>query len=182
MQGPAGLRERLQSIDEALTAPLTLPPRRSAAQLVALGLAHSGDSFVWVGLLAAAWFLGDERWKARALVAFAGLVLAEIVVIAIKMLFRRGRPPGKEGKIYRKVDPYSFPSGHAARATMLSLLALQLGPMAAFVAILCWSPFMILSRVAIGIHYVFDVIAGILLGGALTGILLAFAPALAALL
>jgi membrane-associated phospholipid phosphatase len=82
--------------------------------------------------------------------------------------------------IYRKADPYSFPSGHAARATMLCLIAWQLGPLTAFVAILLWSPFMVISRVAIGIHYVFDVIAGIFLGWILTAILLQFAPALAA--
>jgi undecaprenyl-diphosphatase len=180
MERTAGLWARLQMIDQALTGLFTLPRQRRVLHFFALGLAHSGDGPVWVGLVAAAWLLGDSRWKARAVVAFTGLVLAEIVVIAVKMIFRRPRPPGGSGMIYRKADPYSFPSGHAARATMLCIIAWQLGPLPAFLAILLWSPFMVVSRVAIGIHYVSDVIAGIFLGWILTALLLQFASALTA--
>jgi membrane-associated phospholipid phosphatase len=180
MQRAAGLWGRLLGIDQALTGLLTLPRRRRVLRFLAVGLAHSGDGPVWVGLVAAAWLLGDSRWKARAIVAFVGLMLAEVAVIAVKMLFRRQRPPGGSGMIYRKADPYSFPSGHAARATMLCIIAGQLGPLSAFITILLWSPFMVLSRVGIGIHYVFDVIAGVFLGWVLTVLLLQFAPALAA--
>ena len=162
------LWRRLHSLDEKLTRPLTLPAERGFRQYLALGLAHSGDSFVWAALLAAAWFFGDGQWKGRALVTFAGLILAEVVVVIVKMSIRRPRPAGDFGKIYRRTDPFSFPSGHAARATMLSLLAWLLGPAAAFFAILAWSPVMVLSRIAIGIHYVFDVVAGIALGAILT--------------
>ncbi len=173
-----GLRDRIQILDASLTMPLTLSPGRGPAQLIALGLAHSGDSFIWAGLCVLAWVLGDSQWKARAVVVFAGLVLAEIVVIGIKMCIRRPRPPGEAGRIYRKADPFSFPSGHAARAAMLSLLAIVFGPWAAALGIAIWSPFMIVSRIAIGIHYVFDVLAGILLGVLLTLGLLGLAPVL----
>ena len=180
MERAAGLWGRLLAIDQALTRLLTLPRQRRVLHFFALGLAHSGDGPVWVGLAAAAWLLGDSRWKARAIVTFAGLVLAEIVVIVVKMLFRRQRPPGGSGMIYRKADPYSFPSGHAARATMLCIIAGQLGPLPAFFVILLWSPFMVLSRVGIGIHYVLDVIVGVFLGWVLTALLLQVAPALTA--
>ncbi len=180
MERAAGLWGRLLGIDQALTGLLTLPRQRRVLLFLAVGFAHSGDGPVWVGLMAAAWLLGDSRWKARAIVAFVGLMLAEVVVIAVKMLFRRQRPPGGSGMIYRKADPYSFPSGHAVRATMLCIIAGQLGPLPVFIAILLWSPFMVLSRVGIGIHYVFDVIAGVVLGCVLTALLLQFAPALAA--
>jgi membrane-associated phospholipid phosphatase len=170
--GGAGLRQKIRSIDAFLTTPLVLPERPRVARLVALGLAHSGDMPVWIVLLAAAWFLGDSAWKLRAVITFAGLALVEIVVIGIKMIVRRRRPPGTEGMIYRKTDPFSFPSGHAARAALLSLLALRMGPAEAFIVILIWSPFMVISRIAIGIHYVLDVLAGILLGGLLTAIVL----------
>jgi undecaprenyl-diphosphatase len=175
-----GFLRTVQSFDESLTAPLTLPPRRGAAQVVALGLAHSGDIYIWAVLLAAAWFFGDSQWKARALITISGLVLTEIVVVIIKNIFRRKRPPGTSGAIYRRADPYSFPSGHAARAVMLCILSWQLGPVAAFVVVMAWSPIMVLSRIAIGIHYVFDVIAGIVLGVLLTAVLLAVAPLIAA--
>ncbi len=178
MAGEPGLRDRIQSLDASLTAPLTLPRGNRPAQLLALALAHSGDSPVWAGLCVLAWLLGNDAWKARAVMAFAGLVVAEIVVVVIKVCIRRPRPPGDAGRIYRRADPYSFPSGHAARAMILCLLSITLGPQAAAIAIIIWSPFMVLSRIAIGIHYVLDVAGGILLGVLLTLALLAAAPIL----
>ncbi len=178
MKRQPGLRDRIESLDASLTHPLTLSPGRGAAQLVALGLAHSVDSVVWVGLCALAWFLGNAQWKMRAVIVFAGLVVAEIVVVGIKVCIRRPRPPGDAGMIYRKADPFSFPSGHAARAAMLCLLSIILGPLSAALGIAVWSPFMVVSRIAIGIHYVFDVLAGILLGVLLTLMLLGLAPLL----
>jgi undecaprenyl-diphosphatase len=172
------LRDRLQSVDEVLTRPLTLPAGRGPAQVIALVLAHSGDSYIWAGLTVLAWLLGDAEWKARAVVALAGLALAEVVVIGVKWIIRRKRPPGTSGGIYRKTDPYSFPSGHAARAIMLCIVAGALGPLPVFIAILVWSPFMVVSRIAIGIHYVLDVLGGIVLGVALTALLMAFVPLL----
>lgn len=178
--GGAGLRERIRSIDASLTAPIVLPEKPRAARLCALGLAHSGDMPIWIVLLACAWYFGDDAWKLRAIVAFAGLALVEIVVIGIKMIVRRQRPPGTEGMIYRKTDPFSFPSGHAARAVLLSLLALQMGPAAAFIAIVLWSPLMVISRIAIGIHYALDVAAGAVLGALLTVVLVFLAGMLGA--
>lgn len=178
MAGTAGLRQRVRSIDATLTTPLTLPRRRGPAQLLALGLAHSGDSLVWAGLCVLGWLLGDTQWKARAVVVFAGLVVTEIVVVVIKMCIRRPRPPGDAGMIYRKVDPFSFPSGHAARASMLCIISIIMGPAAATLGIALWSPFMIVSRIAIGLHYVLDVLAGILLGILLSIGLLELTPLL----
>ena len=135
---------------------------------------------VWLALLVAAWALGDDAWKTRALVTAAGLALVEVVVIGIKVLIRRKRPAGTDGMIYRKTDPFSFPSGHAARAVLLSLLSLRMGPAAAFIAIVAWSPVMVVSRIAIGIHYVLDVAAGVVVGAVLTIIVIAVASALGA--
>ena len=173
--GLAGLRQKMRTIDASLTAPLVLPEEPRTARILALGLAHSGDIPIWILLLACAWYFGDDPWKTRAIITFAGLVLVEIVVIGLKMVIRRQRPPGTEGMIYRKTDPFSFPSGHAARAVLLSLLALRLGPSAAFVAITLWGPLMVLARIAIGIHYFLDVVAGALLGALLTGVILVLA-------
>jgi len=173
----AGICHRVHAFDLALTTPLTLPPGARAARWLARALAHSGDMPVWIALLAAAWFLGDESWKTHALVTAAGLALLEGVVIGIKVLIRRRRPAGTDGMIYRRTDPFSFPSGHAARAVLLCLLAARMGPAAAFIVIVAWSPVMVVSRIAIGIHYVLDVAAGAILGGALTAAVIAAALA-----
>ncbi len=175
-----GLRPLLARIDARLTPSMAFARDRGALRTFALALAHSGDSFIWAGLLAAAWFLGDHAWKARALVTFAGLALAEVVVILLKYVVRRKRPPGDAGTIYRRTDPYSFPSGHAARAMLLCILAGVLGPSWAFWTILAWSPIMVLSRIAIAIHYVLDVAGGLVLGIALAAAVLGLAPTMVA--
>lgn len=180
MATTSGFLARLLRIDERLTRPLTLPENPRLPRVLALGLAHSGDSWIWAGLLAAAWFFGDAPWKARAIVIFAGLVVTEAATVAVKMVIRRPRPAGTAGAVYRRMDPFSFPSGHAARAVMLCILAFPMGPWSAFFAILAWSPFMVLSRIAIGIHYVLDVIAGAVMGALLTWALWAVVPLLLA--
>jgi undecaprenyl-diphosphatase len=176
MNERVGLGARIQSLDETITSPVTIPRARKGALAAALAFAHSGDSYIWGALMVAAWFLGDHAWKVRAVAGVIGLVLVEVVVIGLKMIIRRPRPPGESGRIYRRSDPFSFPSGHAARAALLCILAWKLGPLAAAVVISAWSPVMVASRVAVGIHYVLDIAAGIMLGACLTAILLRLLP------
>ena len=180
MAETTGILARLAGIDERITRPLTLPAKPRLPGLLALGIAHSGDSWIWGGLLVAAWFLGDSTWKARAIVVFAGLVLAELATVGVKFIVRRPRPAGTSGAIYRRMDPYSLPSGHAARAAMLCILSFLMGPPAAFWIILAWSPVMVLSRIAIGIHYVFDVLVGAVMGALLTWVLWLIVPMIVA--
>jgi membrane-associated phospholipid phosphatase len=172
MEKPEGriaafIRE-LRSLDETITRPLQIPEDRKVLRALALTVAHSGDAVVLAVLLVCAWLAGGPQWKARVIMIVAGLLAAEVLTVIIKMSVRRQRPPGTSGAIYRRTDPYSFPSGHAARASMLSILFWITGPFTAFIAIVVWSPIMVLSRIAIGIHYVFDVAVGLILGTALS--------------
>ncbi len=175
MENTAGAAQRLLSWDRALTAALTLPdnPR---LRIPALLVAHSGDSLVWAALLISAWFFGGDQWKARVIVTVVGLLLTEICTVLLKMITRRQRPAGTFGAFYRKTDPYSFPSGHAARAALLCILSASMGPLPAFIAVLIWSPVMVLSRIAIGIHYVLDVLVGIVMGTGISFVVLATMP------
>jgi undecaprenyl-diphosphatase len=92
--------------------------------------------------------------------------------MVIKFTIRRQRPEGEWGAIYRSTDPHSFPSGHAARAVMLAVVAMGTGP-AWFAALLVvWAPLVCLARVAMGVHYLSDILAGMLLGLVLGGITL----------
>jgi undecaprenyl-diphosphatase len=72
--------------------------------------------------------------------------------------------------IYRRTDPHSFPSGHAARAAMLVVLGIGLGPAWLGFGLLVWAPLVSLARVSMGLHYISDVVVGFVLG-ILTGVL-----------
>lgn len=126
-------------------------------------IAHSGDSWFWVFGLAVFWlFLPAARWL-TAFTIFAIVVVAALVM-AIKFSVRRARPQGDWGTVYRSTDPHSFPSGHAARCIMLAVLALHFFSLSFGLFILVWAVLVCLSRVATGMHYVSDVLAGAILG------------------
>lgn len=114
--------------------------------------------------MVAVWLLGDVFWKEWALVLFIGIFVTATIVIALKFLIRRQRPEGEWGAIYRRTDPHSFPSGHAARATMLAVLVVGMGPAWLVPIMLIWAPLVTLSRVAMDLHYLSDAVAGAALG------------------
>jgi undecaprenyl-diphosphatase len=137
-------------------------------------LAHSGDSwFLLIGLLVV-WLLGTPYWRQRAVIMAISIVITAIVVMVIKFTVRRSRPEGEWGAIYRSTDPHSFPSGHAARAAMLAILALGLGPTWLAVVLLIWAPLVAFARVAMGLHYLSDVLVGALIGIVIALIILSF--------
>jgi membrane-associated phospholipid phosphatase len=133
---------------------------RSAAAV----LAHSGDSWFWLAGLAFVYILGDTAWKFRAVALAASILATAVLVLALKFSIRRRRPDGPWGEIYRSTDPHSFPSGHAARAFLIAVLAIGLGPAWFGISALLWAPFVTLARVAMGVHYLSDVLAGVLVG------------------
>jgi undecaprenyl-diphosphatase len=127
-------------------------------------------------LLLTLW-LGSAPWQFAARADLVGIGIAAVVVQVMKLLVRRPRPPGEWGQGYRRLDPHSFPSGHAARAIMLATMSMFLGPAWWAVLLLAWAPLVALSRVALRVHYLSDVVVGTVCGlicGVALGLLLAF--------
>jgi undecaprenyl-diphosphatase len=158
------MRQKLLEFDALHTGRLSIAEQPGSLRTLAILFAHSGDSWFWLGGLALLWWLGGEPWKARSLALGAGVLLTAALVLLIKFTVRRKRPEGKWGKIYRNTDPHSFPSGHAARAVMLAVMAAGLGPAWFGLSLILWAPLVTLARVAMGVHYLSDVLAGALFG------------------
>ncbi len=106
------------------------------------------------------------------LAAASGVVLATIVASSIlKLLLRRDRPVTEyvDGMMF---SSYSFPSGHAAAATVgfgfFAYLALSYlsGPWSYIlaVALVIFGALICMSRIYLGAHFPSDVLGGILLG------------------
>lgn len=167
-------------LDARLSDRLRVAEQPGLLRTLAVFFAHSGDSWFWgLGLLLLWWF-GNSFWKQWAVTLFAIIAVLAVTVLTIKLIVRRRRPEGEWGGIYRNTDPHSFPSGHAARAFLIAILAIGLGPAWLAILLCIWAPLVSLARVAMGVHYVSDVIAGMVLGIIVGVIGLQLAPVLLA--
>ena len=151
-------------IDARLSKALYVPPERAFFSLVLKVFAHSGDSWFWLAGLFILWLFSAQEWRERAVFLGVGLVIMATAVILLKFTIRRPRPEGEWGSIYRITDPHSFPSGHAARSAALAVMGLGIGPAWFGIALMLWAPWVGVSRVALGVHYLSDVLAGWLVG------------------
>lgn len=151
-------------LDARISQQLRIAEKPGPLRTLAVVFAHSGDSWFWlVGLVLIGW-LGTDYWKWRAVTLIVSILLTAGIVFVIKLVVRRKRPEGEWGKFYRSTDPHSFPSGHAVRAVMLAVVVLGLGPMWLGWLLLLWAPLVGLARVAMGVHYLSDVLAGMFFG------------------
>lgn len=157
-------RQALLEMDARWSGRLCIVDQPGRLRTLAAILAHTGDSWFWILGLALTWWWGETQWKAWAL-RLLGMILAlGLLVMIIKFTFRRQRPEGEWGVIYRSTDPHSFPSGHAARAALLAILTITWGPPWLGVLLVLWTPLVSLARVAMGLHYLSDILVGIFLG------------------
>lgn len=137
--------------------------RRPALHLTAI-VARSADSLVLVPLLAAlAWLEGFTR-RGLAFPLALAFALSVLLTAVLKFSFRRRRPRGQWGRSYRRLDPHSFPSGHASRTAALAVTAWVVQGWPLGLALLVWSVLVSLARVVLGVHYTLDILVGYLLG------------------
>ena len=147
-------------------------------QVMLVASAIGAKAAVWVVLGAITWAVAPARgmkvWRLLLAVGLAGLV----VDVFTKPLIGRVRPFVDHVEYreigVRPVSP-SFPSGHAATAAAGALALARIWPVAAIPA---WTLAVIIaiSRVALGVHFPSDILAGFLLGALLARFVCARAP------
>jgi len=121
--------------------------------------------FLW-GVIAGVAFLltGFEPWDLA--VPWGAVATSWIVAEFSKYLFDRARPSISDTEIAPLVktpSSSSFPSGHAATAAAGALTLSVAYPLFAPVLVLA-GLLVVLSRVYLGVHYPFDVLAGMTIG------------------
>lgn len=119
-------------------------------------------------MLLGAWLFFREKkrdyWFFLPVAVASGLSLL-ITEIVLKKYFARNRPPVELGTIFvgNPMPDHSFPSGHATFAWALAVVLARIEPRAKWL-FYALAFFISLSRVYMGKHYPYDVIAGSLVG------------------
>ena len=136
--------------------------------------------FLW-GVLAGAAFLVTGLRLSQLLIPWSAVALSWTVAEGAKYLFNRARPFISDTEIaplIKTPSSSSFPSGHSATAAAGALTLSFVYPI--FTPFLLLAGFLVaLSRVYLGVHYPFDVLAGILIGTGTSGLVLAVGGAVA---
>jgi undecaprenyl-diphosphatase len=156
--------DRLSRWDRACSQHWTLSrERRGWRWYVAAAGAHLGDGALWLAVGLATWFLGEARLREVTRWAALSVGVTAVVATAFKVLVRRSRPQEQVGFYARRTDRYSFPSGHAARMAAIAVAVGRFEPAAGLISFLL-ALLVGLCRVAVGVHYASDVLAGLLIG------------------
>ncbi len=163
--------------DRQWSARLAVQAGRRPLRLIALVLAHSGDSPLW--FLAGAFLLwrGTSVWQGIGERILIGALVVGAITTTLKWVFRRQRPPGEGWGFYTRFDRHAFPSGHAGRTACIAvLLGMHLsGPWSVWgtLGLGVWVALVGIARVALQVHFFGDIVGGWLVGvliGALIGI------------
>jgi undecaprenyl-diphosphatase len=161
--GLGGLLNRLVALDTSLSARLTLTEEAGWQRTVAVVGAHLGDGPLWFVIAVIAFGLGAEATRRFVLLAAAAAIVAVGLTTVLKLLMRRSRPREATGFYSTRYDRYSFPSGHATRVACLAMIFSHQSPRWAAV-FYASALFVVLCRIALGIHYVSDVLVGLAIG------------------
>ncbi|VAX14152.1 hypothetical protein MNBD_GAMMA24-2636 [hydrothermal vent metagenome] len=140
--------------------------RRKWLKVFFSGASRLGDGILWYALtLVLPLVYGYDAIAVSLRMAIAG-ILGLIIYKIIKRHTERPRPYSvlKDIKLgTAPLDKYSFPSGHTLHAFSFSLICMQYYPQTGWFLIPV-SLLIALSRVALGLHYPTDVLAGAAIG------------------
>lgn len=154
---------QILKLDDDLSHKVRIAEQPGLLRNIAAFLGHSGDSWFWLaGLLVM--IVISPVWRYLATVEFIAIFITATLVLGLKFTIRRQRPEGEWGQIYRKSDPHSFPSGHAARGLLIGVIALAIGPAWLGWLLIVWGPLVGIARVAMGVHYISDILGGWVVG------------------
>jgi undecaprenyl-diphosphatase len=130
---------------------------------------RAGDGWLWYGLGAMLMIYGGaQRFEAVGAASLAALT-GVLIFKAIKKISQRPRPCQFEPHCWSKVlppDQFSFPSGHTMTAFSVALVVSYFYPSLEG-ALFFLAISIAVSRVVLGMHFLSDVLAGVVLGVAL---------------
>ena len=131
-----------------------------------LGATRGGDGWLWYAMTVAVLLFGDDhRWRAMLTCGTSAGVGAGIFLL-LKRKTCRKRPCAIAEHCWATLlppDQFSFPSGHSITAFAIAIPLGLVYPSLMLMLMFCALSIAI-SRVVLGMHFLSDVVAGILIG------------------
>lgn len=160
--------ERLRLADHAFLGRMAALEQRGPLRSVMLFATRAADGWALLVIIPVALAFWGARGFAVVGMGIISQVLLAIVVQSIKAIFRRARPSGLDIEDpIGAPDKHAFPSGHTSQAFGIAMLAFWLSPWLGLLLLLL-AVAVAFSRMFFGLHYPADVIAGAVLGCAIT--------------
>ena len=142
----------------------------------------AGDMYLWVACIVLFPFIFGLQGIINSITAVMALPISVGLQTTIKHTVKRDRPflsmPSLISKFVYILDKHSFPSGHCLHAMMFTVLLSYNLPYVVY-ALFLLSAAVFLSRPVLGIHYVSDVLVGVVIGAIISGISIVFLQPLA---
>lgn len=157
------LWQRLVALDAALSRRALRLVREQPWRGMAIFIAHTGDSLVWLAAGLLLWQFGGKLAAIGPRIVMT-VLLTGTLSGTLKLLFRRRRPQEEPRGFFLRYDRHGFPSGHATRAGGLMVALGALLPPWGAALLAAWGIAVCASRVALGLHFAGDIGGGLVIG------------------
>jgi undecaprenyl-diphosphatase len=127
---------------------------------------RAGDGWLWVSVGFALLFFGGDRRREAIEAGIVSACAAAALFLTIKYVVSRERPCPPGTRRWEKLlptDRFSFPSGHTMMAFAVAVTIGVFYPLLLPVLLFC-ALSVAASRVVLGLHYMSDVVAGVMIG------------------
>ena len=168
---------QLQQLDERSYLWLCMAARGSFRTSLARAVSMSGDGWLYALIALALMRFDPIHGKTLLFTLMLAFAVEVPLYVVLKNVLKRQRPYQRLAirAVITASDKFSFPSGHTTAAFMFCAIVGAYFPHA-FLLLMLWATAVGVSRVALGVHYVTDIVAGALLGLGLAYCILAIIP------
>lgn len=171
---------QVQQFEDRCFCWLSQQLRRPGDGALARWISRSGDGYGYLIFSLALFAVGSPLALPVLQILLLAFALELPIYWLLKNTLRRSRPYSRLphfASLIQASDKFSFPSGHTTAAFLFATVTAAMLPALA-IPVFIWAALVGLSRIALGVHYPTDILAGAALGSALAWLALSLSGAI----